>query len=150
MLTGAQMAVIVLSPKQKVFTFGHPNADVVIDQYLAGKGSHPASQALVSDYHKDNEEYLEVLEKMEAEKKRSEEISNEEKLRGGCDNNNSGGGFWWCKDVGNMGLMELENFMESLKELKNNVELKADEKANMGNLVMKNEANFYDYGYGYF
>ena len=81
MLTGAQMAVIVSSPKQKVFTFGHPNADVVIDRYLEGKGSPPASQALVSDYRKHNEEYLEVLEKMEAEKKRAEEISNEEKLR---------------------------------------------------------------------
>lgn len=33
-LTGAEIAILVNSPGGKVYSFGHPNADVLIDRYL--------------------------------------------------------------------------------------------------------------------
>ncbi|KAK4340120.1 hypothetical protein RND71_041582 [Anisodus tanguticus] len=39
-LTGAEIAILVQSLKrQRLFTFGHPSADSVIDRYLNGKSS---------------------------------------------------------------------------------------------------------------
>ncbi|RHN80355.1 putative transcription factor MADS-type1 family [Medicago truncatula] len=34
-LCGAYIALIVFSPSEKVFSFGHPNVDTVIDRYLS-------------------------------------------------------------------------------------------------------------------
>lgn len=33
-LTGAQVAILVNSPGGRVFAFGHPNADDIVDRYL--------------------------------------------------------------------------------------------------------------------
>ena len=33
-LCDAQIALVVFSPSEKVFSFGHPNIDTVIDRYL--------------------------------------------------------------------------------------------------------------------
>lgn len=38
-LCDAQIALIVFSPSQKAFSFGHPNVNTVIDRFL--NGNHP-------------------------------------------------------------------------------------------------------------
>lgn len=40
-LCGAEIVVIVFSPGRKVFSFGHPNVDVVIDRFLNINPHHP-------------------------------------------------------------------------------------------------------------
>jgi hypothetical protein len=34
-LSGAEVALVVFSPSEKVFSFGHPNVDTIIDRYLS-------------------------------------------------------------------------------------------------------------------
>ena len=34
-LCGAYVALIIISPSEKVFSFGHPNVEIVIDRYLS-------------------------------------------------------------------------------------------------------------------
>ncbi|KAA8544830.1 hypothetical protein F0562_019614 [Nyssa sinensis] len=122
-LSGAEIAIIVLSPKDKVFTFGYPNPDAVINRYLTlTEGSHPeqprGDNTKMHDY---NQHYSEVVKLLEAEKNRGEKIEEEAKAVTGC----GSGGFWWDEvDVDGMELEELERYEESLEELKKKVEMR--------------------------
>lgn len=40
-LCGAEIAIIVFSPGKKVFSFGHPSVESIVDRYLA----HPTESA---------------------------------------------------------------------------------------------------------
>ncbi|KAK4340911.1 hypothetical protein RND71_039412 [Anisodus tanguticus] len=124
-LSGAEIAIIVPSLKrQRLFAFGHPSTDAIIDRYLAGKSSSSSS---VSDHQsnfvqQNNEYYSQICKELEAEKKK-EEIIDESKMMNG--NNNRG--FWWNECTDDMSIVELEEFVVALEELKKKVNMRADE-----------------------
>nr|XP_043635125.1 agamous-like MADS-box protein AGL62 [Erigeron canadensis] len=90
-LTGAQIAILTQSPGGRIFSFGHPNVDVVIDRFLDIKDSNF---------------------KYEEEIKNPKETSNL---------------MWFDEPIDGMNLEELEEYLHSLVELKNNVDRRADE-----------------------
>ncbi|GMH23887.1 hypothetical protein Nepgr_025730 [Nepenthes gracilis] len=138
-LCGAEVAIITCSEAGKVFCFGHPTADAVIKRYLHGKSSSSSSSSstpplglaqqsnsnvINTDYsvmvHKYNEEYERVRKEIDLEKNSNDYNSN-------YTTNTNNGGFWWEEPIDNLGLHDLELFMASLEELRNNVARRADD-----------------------
>ncbi|KAM0959406.1 hypothetical protein TB2_024184 [Malus domestica] len=132
-LTGAEVAGIIVSSNSKVFCFGSPAPDAIINRYLADNNAslfpvdqpdHPTNASNVSIMHGSNkqvEEYMEARTRIEAEK-----------IKRGNNNNNNidgeTGGFWWEKPIETMtNLEELEEYMEALHKLKHNAEVRTNE-----------------------
>ncbi|KAG5246716.1 agamous MADS-box protein [Salix suchowensis] len=97
------LAVIVLSPNQRPYSFGHPDVNTVVDQYLGDEESSERNNISCSDnIHGKND--------MD------------------CDNiNEEGEGLWWERSVEDMDFEELEKFKASLETLKNNVVMRVRE-----------------------
>lgn len=138
-LTGAEAAVIVESPGNRVYAFGHPSVDSVVDQYVAGSSSSmpeekPAINEVVVNStcvnDKFNQEYVEINKKMEDEKrKKVDVIANKEE---------DDGPFWWEQSFDNLGAEELEEYIASLEALKNNVIERANDMHMIKNSSMFN------------
>ncbi|XP_060169280.1 agamous-like MADS-box protein AGL62 [Lycium barbarum] len=121
-LSGAEIAILVQSLKrQRLFTFGHPNADAVIDRYLTGKSSSSSTNDQLN-MQQNNQYYSQLCRELETEKKKKESIE-ESKLV----NNDNNGEFWWNEPIDDMGIEELEEFMTALGELKKKVTMRVDE-----------------------
>ncbi|KAM7479082.1 hypothetical protein LguiA_027295 [Lonicera macranthoides] len=115
-LTGAEIAIIVNSPGKRVFAFGHPTVDSVVDRYLAGISDVDGDSKVCLPVHEFNEDYSRIARELEAEKKRKEMILDSKKVN----NNVESEVYWWEEPVEELGLEELELFVESLEKLKNN------------------------------
>ncbi|PHU10373.1 MADS-box transcription factor 23 [Capsicum chinense] len=128
-LTGAEIVILVQSLKrQRLFTFGHPSADAVIDRYLTGKSSSSLSSSTTDEFNlqKNNQYFFQVCKDLEAEKKKKENI--EEAKMVNIDSNNSDNvGCWWYEPIETKDIDELEQFMVALEKLKKNVTTRADE-----------------------
>ncbi|XVE48643.1 hypothetical protein DITRI_Ditri01bG0018400 [Diplodiscus trichospermus] len=125
-LCGANIAIIVFSPSDKPYCFGHPNVDTVLDRFLSGnpdlhKEDDSATSGAMQCLEEINEERREALEKLQEEKKRSKEIEEEKEKR------KSRGEFWWDEPTDNMGVEELEAYVKAMEELRNNVAKRANE-----------------------
>lgn len=121
-LSGAQVAIVVHSNGKRVFSFGHPTADAVIDRYLSGGGGddddareNSALQVVpnMGDY---NKHYSDVSKELDVEKKR----------RLG-ENTAGSGGSWWQDGVEGKGVEELEQYAAALEELRKKVTSRADD-----------------------
>ncbi|KAL7082557.1 hypothetical protein ACP275_14G106500 [Erythranthe tilingii] len=128
-LSGAQIAIIVHSLGKRVFSFGHPTADSVVDRYLGGGGggeARPAAAANTRDY---NKHYSDVCKKLEVEKKRREAIEEAKRVESyAAAAAGGGGGLWWDDaDVEGMDLDELVQYAEALEELMKNVTMRAND-----------------------
>ncbi|KAF8027297.1 hypothetical protein BT93_E0260 [Corymbia citriodora subsp. variegata] len=141
-LCGAQIAIIVFSPVHKIFCFGHPNVDSVVDRYVretsgdppldggeegagAGAGAGAVPDDFVPALRALNEEYDEVSQELTREKQRGAQLKGAERERmvGG-----GGGGFWWDKPLDdNMPAEELEQYVVAVEELMQKVAMKADD-----------------------
>ncbi|KAK4340113.1 hypothetical protein RND71_041575 [Anisodus tanguticus] len=120
-LTGAEIAILVQSLKrQRLFTFGHPSADSVIDRYLNGKSSSSTVNQL--NMRQNNQYYSQICRELEVEKKKKESIQESKMV-----NNNNNVGFWLNEQIDDMGIDQLEEFMSALGELKKKVTMRADE-----------------------
>ncbi|KAA8536301.1 hypothetical protein F0562_028779 [Nyssa sinensis] len=117
-LTGAEVAIVVLSPGNRVFAFGHPNVDAVVERYFTGSSPSQLNKNPVSA-HEFNRHYLDASAELEAEKNRRVVIE-EEKTVGN-------GGFWWDVNVDELGLEELEQYKAALEEMRQKVAVRADE-----------------------
>ncbi|OVA10080.1 Transcription factor [Macleaya cordata] len=125
-LCGAETAIIVFSPAGKSFSFGHPSVETVVDRFLSGSPqNHVRTPTPLIDSHRGasvrdlNKQYTEVLNQLEAEKKRGVEL---EKMRKASRNQ-----FWWESPIDELGLRELEQLRASMEELKKNVAVRTDE-----------------------
>ncbi|PIA64173.1 hypothetical protein AQUCO_00201450v1 [Aquilegia coerulea] len=105
-LCGADIAIIVSSPSQKIYTFGHPSVDSVVDRFLNQDDHHMS--ALGHDQQQQQIQYIEILGQLEAEKKRGEII---EQLKP------SG----WDAPIDSLQLQELQQMKQALVELKKKV-----------------------------
>ncbi|GJV99114.1 agamous-like MADS-box protein AGL62 [Tanacetum coccineum] len=100
-LTGAKIAIIVNSPGGRVFAFGHPNVDALINTYLAnGKDVDVdvdvgQSALPTNDF---NQHYAKVQRELELEKKRKDRIP--EKKTKTCSE------FWFDEPIDGMDVAE--------------------------------------------
>ncbi|XP_019157738.1 PREDICTED: MADS-box transcription factor 23-like [Ipomoea nil] len=123
-LCGAEVAVLVRSPAGRVFGFGHPSIDAVIQRYEnCGPGGDQCPDYCGGD------EWVEGVETLAAEK---EQLAEENRRQTAASSGGGGGErgmLWWAKDIDGMGLQELVEFRNSLVRLKNETEKKAKEMA---------------------
>ncbi|KAG5625298.1 hypothetical protein H5410_010516 [Solanum commersonii] len=118
-LSGAEIVILVQSLKrQRLFTFGHPSPDAVIDRYLTGKSS-TSGDGDQFNLQQNNQYYSQICRDLELEKKKKENIEESKMV--------NNGGFWWNEPIDDMGIEGLEEFMNALEELKKKVTMRADE-----------------------
>nr|XP_043618452.1 agamous-like MADS-box protein AGL62 [Erigeron canadensis] len=137
-LTGAQAAIIVSSPAGRMYAFGHPDADHLIDTYLNNNNdnnnnistnnnnnnnnnnyNYNNNEAKVVPMNAFNQHYVKVSKELEAEKKRKEMIPSS--------STSNSKEAWYEKSVEGMDVRELEEYLYSLGELKKRVLTRADE-----------------------
>ncbi|GFQ02259.1 agamous-like mads-box protein agl61 [Phtheirospermum japonicum] len=99
-LCGAEIAILVRSPADKIFAFGSPSADAVI-----GRFEGCSSEWQVIKQVEGRTKYEEAVRKLEVLKKVMQE----------------GGDQWWEKSFEDMDLQELEQFAQDLEILGDNV-----------------------------
>lgn len=80
-LCGAEIAIIVFSPGKKVFSFGHPCVEALIERFVT-RNPPPSSGTLqLIEAHRNanvrelNAQLTQVLNQLEMERKRSEELN---------------------------------------------------------------------------
>lgn len=140
-LCGANVAVIVFSPNNKVFCFGYPGLDSVLHSYLLGTGTGTGTTNNNNNTTSSSEaaagrEMLEVGElnralkeatgELEAERRRAEEMMMTMKQTA-----ETTASTWWEHvsggDVVGMVAKELEHYMAQLKEMRRKVANRFDE-----------------------
>ncbi|XP_030473271.2 agamous-like MADS-box protein AGL61 [Syzygium oleosum] len=121
-LCGVEIGIIVFSPASKVFSFGHPEVELIIDRFLARHHPPPpdtsAHHQLFEAHRNANFRELnmiltQVLDELEAERKRGEELDVMRK--------ESRRQRWWEAPIDELGLCELEQLRMSMEEMKKNV-----------------------------
>lgn len=114
-LCGAEIAIITASPGKKVFAFGHPSPDAVIDRYLlrgSCGGDDLGARAAAREAREGYAEAKRAL--LEAEQRREDVTEIWPDLA-------AGGKFLWEVSVEGMGLEDLEQFVQSLEEMRDGV-----------------------------
>lgn len=118
-LCGVEIAIIVFSPANKAFSFGHPNVDSVVDRFLARDPPSNTGVEWVMEAHRNanirelNKELIQVLDELEVEKKRGELLDDIRKAsRRLC---------WWEAPIEELELHELERLRIAMVELKKKV-----------------------------
>ncbi|KAB1200834.1 Agamous-like MADS-box protein AGL62 [Morella rubra] len=123
-LCGAEVAILTLNDKGKMFGFGHPNVETVINRYVSGCTLAEPFQKFVS-VHEFNTQYAQAQKELEVEKKRLAEIEEAKKKQ---EANGKELRFWWDEPLEeNMGLEELQQYMWALKEVRRKVGVRVDE-----------------------
>ncbi|XP_074589039.1 agamous-like MADS-box protein AGL29 [Curcuma longa] len=132
-LCGAEISVVVFSPAGKVFSFGHPSVDCVVDRFLAGNSRrpHPVSGGGGGELHREatvrelNRQCMELHDLVEAEKKKRDALEKEMKKE------KEGEGRLWFwddeDDVERLGMAELQELERRLVELRSDVARRADQ-----------------------
>ncbi|KAM7470540.1 hypothetical protein LguiA_008723 [Lonicera macranthoides] len=119
-LCGAEIAIIVFSPGKKVFSFGHPCVESIVDRFLTRNPPSTNSNTLqLVEAHRNasvrelNTQFTELVNELEEEKKRGEELTKARKVnQGKC---------WWESPIEELRLEELEQLKVAMEELKKNV-----------------------------
>ncbi|XP_069149041.1 agamous-like MADS-box protein AGL62 [Solanum lycopersicum] len=133
-LCGVEIAIIVFSPARKVFSFGHPNVESIIDRFLtrANSNNNPIANNSIQlvEAHRNasvrglNLQLTQILGEVEIEKKRGESLDQMRKT--------SQSQYWWEAPINQLDLQELEQLKDSMEVLKKNV-------TNQANKFMVNE-----------
>ncbi|KAL7129711.1 hypothetical protein ABFS83_13G086500 [Erythranthe nasuta] len=142
-LCGAEIAILVQSPADKIFSYGHPSVEALVNRLLHHNdgGAFPSPHELAASsssgtttrsyslqrqivpWQEDGRiKYEEALRKLEFEKL---SIQKHEIMSTSMD-------FWWDKSIDQFTeLHELEEFVQALDALKNNVSHKLEEMAKL-------------------
>ncbi|KAL1342766.1 hypothetical protein HN51_029278 [Arachis hypogaea] len=120
-LCGVEITIVVFSPADKAFSFGHPEVESIIDRYLVLNPPHESissTQQLVEAHRNANVRDLnmqltQLLNHLEMEKKRGEELDHVRKVRQRQ--------FWWESSTDDLGFHELIQLKASIEELKKNL-----------------------------
>jgi hypothetical protein len=129
-LCDVRAAIIVFSPADKLYSFGQPNTDVILNSYINGTTEFVDAKSTedCSTYTEYNEQYEKALKMLEMEKKKLADIENLAKSWNRGD--------WWNDSIDHMSIDQLEQFMISLYELRNKFLERADELL-MNNLMFQ-------------
>ncbi|XP_030941719.1 agamous-like MADS-box protein AGL62 [Quercus lobata] len=123
-LCGAEIGIIVFSPGKKVFSFGHPCVETIIDRFLTRNPPQNSGTLQLIEAHRNasvrehNVQLTQLTNQLEAEKKRGEALNRMRKA-GQAEH-------WWEAPIEGLGLQQLEQLKGSLEELKKNVAKQAD------------------------
>ncbi|CAA2996684.1 agamous-like MADS-box AGL62 [Olea europaea subsp. europaea] len=118
-LCGAEIAIIVFSPGKKVFSFGHPCVESIVDRYMMRNSTPSSSTMQLMEAHRNasvrelNMQLTNILSQLESEKKCGEELTRIRKA--------SQGTCWWEAPFNELRLEELEQLKGAMEELKKNV-----------------------------
>ncbi|KAL5554970.1 hypothetical protein UlMin_037206 [Ulmus minor] len=126
-LCGPEMALIIFSPGNKVFSFGHPCVKSVIDRYLTKNpipvGQTPGTMQLIEAYRNASireltQHLTQIQNQLAIEKKLGEELSQMSKA--------SKAQNWWEGPIEEMEPVQLEQMKVALEELQKTVARKAE------------------------
>ncbi|XP_004511261.1 agamous-like MADS-box protein AGL61 [Cicer arietinum] len=118
-LCGVEIAIVVFSPADKAFSFGHPEVESIIDRFLTRNPPQDSSAHQLVEAHRNanvrdlNIQLTQLLNHLEIEKKQGEEIEHMRKARQRQ--------FWWESPIDELGLHELVQLKGSIEELKKNL-----------------------------
>ncbi|XP_004502140.1 agamous-like MADS-box protein AGL61 [Cicer arietinum] len=118
-LCGVEIAIVVFSPADKAFSFGHPEVESIVDRYLSRNPPQDSSSHQLVEAHRNanvrdlNMQLTQLLSHLEIEKKQGEEIDNVRKARQRQ--------FWWESPIDELGLQELLQLKVSIEDLKKNI-----------------------------
>lgn len=118
-LCGVEIAIVVFSPANKAFSFGHPEVKSIIDRYLSRNPPQESSSHQLVEAHRNanvrdlNVQLTQLLSHLEIEKKQGEEIDHVRKARQMQ--------FWWESPVDELGLNELLQLKVSIEDLRKNL-----------------------------
>jgi hypothetical protein len=116
-LCGVDIALIVFSPGQRVYSFGYPNVDAVIDRYLSqvpnqNNGTlHFIEAERTANVRELNTVLTEINNMMDAEKKRGEELVQILNM--------TEAQYWWTRPFDGMNLDQLEVLKKNHENMKN-------------------------------
>ncbi|XP_074270442.1 agamous-like MADS-box protein AGL61 [Silene latifolia] len=120
-LCGVEAFIIIFSPGQKLFSFGYPDVESLVDRFLTRTTSSsqlscknptkPESVPQNSTLCELNSQLTRITDLLEIEKNRGEMF----------DNMRKSSQWWWEAPIDELGLHELELLSASLEDLKNNV-----------------------------
>ncbi|KAK9062830.1 hypothetical protein SSX86_020020 [Deinandra increscens subsp. villosa] len=119
-LCGVEIAIVVFSPGKKVFSFGHPSVETIVDRFLAqNPPQYSTTSQLVAAHrnaniHELNRQLTYKISQLEVEKVKSEELDKFRKQ--GVENH------WWEAPIERMGLEELERLKMAMGWLKKNID----------------------------
>ncbi|KAJ7956700.1 Agamous-like MADS-box protein [Quillaja saponaria] len=133
-ISNAELFVVVFSQNEKVYTFGNPSPDAVVDRYLSRGGgcSLPVPIPVRKNQRRirkqeegtmQKQQYLSALSQLEEEKKRLETVK-EKKAAANSQGTNVE--CWWDQRIEGMELEELELLKMALEELKENLSERAE------------------------
>ncbi|CAO2835177.1 unnamed protein product [Amaranthus hypochondriacus] len=125
-LCGVQAIIIVFSPGNRIFSFGHPNVESIVDRYLNHNPLSCPPQTSSSNNAKNknvdvgensalntlNSQITKTLDLLSIEKNKGEVLKN--LLRKSSQ-------WWWEAPIDNLGLHELEVLGVSLEDLKKSI-----------------------------
>ncbi|CAJ1977305.1 unnamed protein product [Sphenostylis stenocarpa] len=123
-LCGAEVALVVFSPGEKVFSFGHPNVEAVIDRYLARAPPHDLGTMQFIEAHRLahvrelNAQLTQINAQLEAVRQRGEELNGMKK--------DAQAQMWWAQSIEKMSPAQLEQYKTALEDLKKLVARLAD------------------------
>ncbi|KAL4576501.1 hypothetical protein LXL04_012596 [Taraxacum kok-saghyz] len=123
-LCGVEIAIIVFSPAGKVYSFGHPNVESIVDRFLTRNLNINSTSLHLVEAHRIatipdlNIQQTHMSDELEAEKKRSETLDEMRKA--------SQSQFWWESPIEDLNLNELEQLKESMDELKKTLDVQAN------------------------
>ncbi|KAL6539145.1 hypothetical protein OROGR_011794 [Orobanche gracilis] len=136
-LCGVEIAIIVFSPAGKVFSFGHPNVELIVDRFLARNRAQNTNDPFHLVEAQRNASIIELnlqlgqyLNALEVERKRGENLDSVRKT----DQSH----YWWEAPVNKLGLDELEQLKDAMEELKKNVTQQATKMMNPYPIFMPN------------
>ncbi|KAJ6959390.1 agamous-like MADS-box protein AGL62 [Populus alba] len=118
-LCGAEVSMIVFSPGKKVFSFGHPSVEKVMERYVSGNIPQNSGAFHLIEAHRNarvhelNMQLTQAANQLEVEKKRGEDL---DRMRKASQSRN-----WWENPIQELSLEQLEQLKASLLDLKQDV-----------------------------
>jgi hypothetical protein len=116
-LCGVDVALVIFSPGQKVYSFGYPNVDTVIDRYLSQtlNQNNRTLQFMeverIAIVHELNSRLNDINTMMDAEKKHANELSQIHNI--------TEAHYWWTRPFDGMDLDQLECLKKIHENMKN-------------------------------
>ncbi|XP_071734587.1 agamous-like MADS-box protein AGL61 [Rutidosis leptorrhynchoides] len=123
-LCGVEIAIVVFSPAGKVFSFGHPKVESIVDRFLTRNPNRNTTNLHLVEAHRLasipelNMQLTHILNELETEKKKSETLDEMRKA--------SRSQFWWEAPIEELNLHELEQLKDSMDELKKTISTQAN------------------------
>ncbi|KAL8056586.1 hypothetical protein ABFX02_04G128300 [Erythranthe guttata] len=116
-LCGAEIAILVQSPANKIYSYGHPSVETLLHRYQTGGGGGGGAALNIIPYREDRrDKYDEAVRKLEIVKRSVKQECSISSTR-----------FWWDEPMEGMELYELEEYVDAMEALKDNVTRRVEE-----------------------